>query len=229
MNLLLVEDDLPLGGSLQQLLRDAGYPTVWVRTARDAMRFLESEKFDLVLLDIVLPDETGLKVLHWLRGRSDLTPVMMLTARDSVSDRVSGLDGGADDYLPKPFAVEELLSRVRALLRRQGSQRSAMWRIGNIEIDTARRKVDVDSVEVVLSKREFDLLCALAVEPGKVITRAQLMRISPNSDELESNALDVHVHNLRKKLGSTSIETVRGVGYALSTGINAGANSGVGA
>jgi DNA-binding response OmpR family regulator len=215
MNLLLVEDDVPLGGSLQQLLRGAGYPTVWVRTAVDAKRFLDSESFDLLLLDIVLPDESGLQVLQWLRARGLLTPTMMLTARDSVSDRVSGLDGGADDYLAKPFAVPELLSRVRALLRRQGSQRSALWQIGAIEIDTKRRKVSVEGDEVALSQREFDLLCVLATEPGKVITRLQLERTSPNGDELESNALDVHIHNLRKKLGSSCIETVRGVGYAL--------------
>jgi DNA-binding response OmpR family regulator len=215
MNLLLVEDDLPLGGSLQQLLRGAGYPTVWVRTAADAKRFLQSEPFDLLLLDIVLPDESGLKVLHWLRERGMLTPTMMLTARDSVSDRVSGLDGGADDYLAKPFAVPELLSRVRALLRRQGNQRSAVWQIGTIEIDTARRKVSVEGGDVPLSQREFDLLCALAAEPGKVITRAQLERTSPSGEDLESNALDVHIHNLRKKLGAACIETVRGVGYAL--------------
>jgi DNA-binding response OmpR family regulator len=215
MNLLLVEDDVPLGGSLQQLLRGAGYPTVWVRTAIDAKRFLDSESFDLLLLDIVLPDESGLQVLQWLRARGLLTPIMMLTARDSVSDRVSGLDNGADDYLAKPFAVPELLSRVRALLRRQGNQRSAFWQIGAIEIDTARRKVSVGGDDVALSQREFDLLCVLAAEPGKVITRLQLERTSLNGDELESNALDVHIHNLRKKLGSSCIETVRGVGYAL--------------
>lgn len=215
MNLLLVEDDLPLGSSLQQVLRDAGYPTMWVRTAADAKRFLESETFDLVLLDIVLPDESGLEILGWIRGRGLLTPTMMLTARDSVNDRVNGLDGGADDYLAKPFAVPELLSRMRALLRRQGNQRSAIWRVGSIEIDTGRRKVRVDDADIALSKREFDLLYALALQPGKVMTRAHLEQTSPNGDDAESNALDVHIHNLRKKLGSNRIETIRGVGYAL--------------
>jgi DNA-binding response OmpR family regulator len=215
MNLLLVEDDLPLGSSLQQLLCGAGYPTVWVRTAADAKRFLESETFNLVLLDIVLPDQSGLMVLQWMRARNLLTPTMMLTARDSVNDRVNGLDGGADDYLPKPFAVPELLSRVRALLRREGNQKSAMWQIGIIEIDTVRRRVSVDGAEIALSKREFDLLCALAQEPGKVMTRAHLERTAPNGNDAESNALDVHIHNLRKKLGAARIETVRGVGYAL--------------
>jgi DNA-binding response OmpR family regulator len=217
MNLLLVEDDVPLGGSLQQLLRGAGYPTVWVRTAADAKRFLGSETFNLVLLDIVLPDESGLAILHWLRARGLLTPTMMLTARDSVNDRVNGLDGGADDYLPKPFAVPELLSRVRALLRREGNQRSATWQIGAIEIDTVRRKVSIEGEMISLSKREFDLLCVLAQEPGKVMTRAHLERTSPAGDETESNALDVHIHNLRKKLGAARIETVRGVGYALES------------
>lgn len=218
MNLLLVEDDIPLGGSVQELLRGSGYPTVWVRTAADAKRFLESEPFELVLLDIVLPDQSGLEVLHWMRGCELLTPTIMLTARDSVSDRVNGLDGGADDYLPKPFAVPELLSRVRALLRRQGNQRSAIWQIGKIAIDTGRRKVRVDGAEIALSKREYDLLCVLAREPSKVMTRAYLERTSPNGDDAESNALDVHIHNLRKKLGANRIETVRGVGYALVPG-----------
>src|SRR5882724_2440430 len=172
MTLFLLEDDSPLGSSLQQVLREAGYPTVWVRTAADAKRFLTNEAFDLLLLDIVLPDGSGLDVLRWARSRAILTPTMMLTARDSVSDRVNGLDGGADDYLPKPFAVPELLSRIRALLRRQGSQRSAIWQVGDLEIDTARRKVRLGGKYVTLSKREFDLLYTLAQEPGKVMTRA---------------------------------------------------------
>jgi DNA-binding response OmpR family regulator len=217
MNLLLVEDDVPLGGSLQRLLSGAGYDTTWVRTAADAKRFLTSEQFNLLLLDIVLPDESGLVVLQWLREERLPVPTIMLTARDSVSDRVSGLDGGADDYLPKPFAVSELLSRIRALLRRQGNQRAAIWTVGTIEIDTARRKVSVDGIDTVFSKREFELLCALAAEPGKVITRALLERTSPTADDSASNALDVHIYNLRKKLGNNRIETVRGVGYALES------------
>jgi len=215
MNILLVEDDSPLGGSLQQVLRGAGYQTIWVRTAVDAKRFLKSETFDLLLLDIVLPDGSGLEILMWVRSRGLLTPTMMLTARDSVTDRVKGLDGGADDYLPKPFAVPELLSRARALLRRQGNQKSAIWQVGDLEIDTARRKVRLGCKYVTLSKREFDLLYTLAQEPGKVMTRAYLERTSVNGDDSDSNALDVHIHNLRKKLGSDRIETVRGVGFAL--------------
>ena len=215
MNILLVEDDSPLGGSLQQVLRGAGYQTIWVRTAVDAKRFLKSETFDLLLLDIVLPDGSGLEILTWVRSRGLLTPTMMLTARDSVTDRVKGLDGGADDYLPKPFAVPELLSRARALLRRQGNQKSAIWQVGDLEIDTARRKVRLGCKYVTLSKREFDLLYTLAQEPGKVMTRAYLERTSVNGDDSDSNALDVHIHNLRKKLGSDRIETVRGVGFAL--------------
>ena len=215
MNLLLVEDDLPLGTSLQKLLISEGYPTLWVRTAEDAKRFIESDNFDLILLDVVLPDESGLLVLQWLRTRNVLSPTMMLTARDSVSDRVVGLDSGADDYLAKPFAVPELLSRVRALLRREGSQRSSKWVVGNIVIDTSRRKVHIDNVEIVLSKREFDILCLMAQHPGKVMTRAQLERTSSFTEDAESNSLDVHIHKLRKKLGLTRIDTVRGVGYVL--------------
>jgi DNA-binding response OmpR family regulator len=218
MTLFLLEDDSPLGSSLQQVLREAGYPTVWVRTAADAKRFLSNEAFDLLLLDIVLPDGSGLDVLRWARSRAILTPTMMLTARDSVSDRVNGLDGGADDYLPKPFAVPELLSRIRALLRRQGSQRSAVWQLGRLDVDTAKRKVRFDGNDIALSRREFELLCVLAQEPGKVVTRAQLEKSSGVGADPESNALDVHVHNLRRKLGANLIETVRGVGYALDPG-----------
>lgn len=215
MKTLLVEDDHPLGSSLQEALVKAGYPTTWVRRGPDARRFLEDEHFSIILLDIVLPGETGLELLAWIRARELDAAVLMLTARDSVSDRIRGLDGGADDYLPKPFAVEELLSRIRAVARRSGSQRSAQWQLGSLRIDTASRRVWVDEVEAPLSQREFDVLKVLASEPGKVFTRQQIERASQTRDPTESNALDVHIHNLRRKLGPTRIGTVRGVGYVL--------------
>jgi DNA-binding response OmpR family regulator len=213
--ILLVEDDLPLGTSLQRVLNDAGHNVVWLRTAADATRFLSQQSFELVVLDVVLPDDSGLSVLRWLRERGDATLVLMVTARDSVGDRVEGLDSGADDYLPKPFAIEELLSRIRVLLRRQRQQLSATWSLGGLQIDTARRRVKLHDVEVQLSLREYDLLLALAGNAGRVMTRAQIERAVAASDSNDSNTLDVHVYNLRKKLGSQMIGTVRGVGYVL--------------
>ena len=217
MKTLLVEDDAPLGSSLQEVLNKAGYATTWVQRAEDAKRFLSAEAFGLVLLDIVLPGESGFDLLAWMRGRSLVVPVMMLTARDSIADRVRGLDDGADDYLPKPFAVDELLSRIRAVTRRVGQQRSAQWRIGKLVIDTAGRRVRLADREIALSQREYDVLLTLASEPGKVFTRLQIERHLTASGGSDSNALDVHIHNLRKKLGSELIVTVRGVGYVLET------------
>ncbi len=215
MRILLVEDDLPLGTSLQRVLIDAGHAVVWLRTAADATRFISKQLFELVLLDVMLPDDSGLSVLRWLRARGDATLVLMITARDSVSDRVEGLDSGADDYLPKPFAIEELLSRIRVLQRRQRQQLTAVWSLGDLQIDTARRRVLLNDVDVPLSPREYDLLLALAENPGKVMTRMQIEQASAVAQGTDSNTLDVHIYNLRKKLGSQLIGTVRGVGYVL--------------
>jgi DNA-binding response OmpR family regulator len=215
MRVLLVEDDAPLGGSLQEALRRAGMEAIWVRRAEDGKRFLATESFNLALLDIVLPGESGLDLLTWIRAHGHELPVLMLTARDSVTDRVRGLDGGADDYLPKPFSVEELLSRIRAVTRRTGRHRAAIWRIGELVIDTARRRVAMADREVVLSSREFDVLCTLASEPGRVFTRSLIERSASHERPGASNSIDVHVHNLRRKLGNGVIGTVRGVGYVL--------------
>lgn len=215
MKILLVEDDHLLGDALRTVLGVNGYEVTWVRGAEDARRFIASESFDILLLDVVLPGMSGLDLLRWLRSSGVDASVMMLTARDAISDRVAGLDGGADDYLPKPFAMEELLSRCRVLIRRKGSQRSAVWNIGRLCIDTARRQVSVAGVAVNLSPREFDLLVRLAMSPGQVMTRCQLARGSNAADAIESNAVNVHVYSLRKKLGGDLIGTVRGVGYIL--------------
>ena len=215
MKLLLVEDDQQLGDALRTILAAQAYAVTWVRSAEDAQRFIESEDFDLLLFDIVLPKLSGLELLKWSRNRGCESPILMLTARDSVIDRVLGLDGGADDYLPKPFAMEELLSRCRVLLRRNGQQRAAVWNIGRLRINTASRQVAMSDLPVSLSPREFDLLLRLALSPGQVMTRAQLGRGSNAEDMLESNAVDVHIYSLRKKLGGQVIGTVRGVGYIL--------------
>ena len=214
-SILLVEDDLPLGHSLQRVLTMAGHQVLWLRTAADARRFLAENDFALLLLDIGLPDECGLALLAWWRGQGRATPVMMITARDSVDERVEGLDSGADDYLGKPFAMEELLSRVRALLRRHSGQASNSWQLGGLVIDTARRRVLLSGAEVALSAREYGILLTLAAEPGRVLTREQIERGLSSGDTLDSNAIDVHVYKLRKKLGNDWIATVRGVGYAL--------------
>lgn len=214
-SILLIEDDLPLGHSLQRVLSMAGHRVVWLRSAGDARRFLGELPFDLLLLDIGLPDESGLALLAWWRALGRATPVMLITARDSVEERVEGLDAGADDYLGKPFAMEELLSRVRALLRRHSGQASNTWQLGALVIDTARRRVLLAETEVALSAREYDILLTLAAEPGRVLTREQIERGLGGGELLDSNAIDVHVYKLRKKLGNDWIATVRGVGYVL--------------
>lgn len=215
VNILLVEDDLPLGNSLQRVLSMAGHAVLWLRNGREARRFLGEAEFALLLLDIGLPDESGLELLAWFRQLGRQTPVMLLTARDSVGERVLGLDSGADDYLGKPFAMEELLSRVRALLRRHSGQARNTWQLGPLSLDTARRRVLLSGQEVSLSAREYDILLALASEPGRVLTRAQIEARHQLADTLDSNATDVHVYKLRKKLGNGLIGTVRGVGYVL--------------
>ncbi|MBB4844615.1 DNA-binding response OmpR family regulator [Paucibacter oligotrophus] len=214
-NILLVEDDIPLGTSLQRVLTMAGYQVVWLRNGGDARRFLITTDYALLLLDIGLPDELGLDLLAWFRQLGRAMPVMMITARDSVGERVLGLDAGADDYLGKPFAMEELLSRVRALLRRNSGQASNVWQLGPLSIDTSRRRVCLSGQEVKLSVREYEILLALAAEPGRVLTRAQIEASHSIADTLDSNATDVHVCKLRKKLGNAWIGTVRGVGYVL--------------
>jgi DNA-binding response OmpR family regulator len=217
MKILLVEDDLPLGDSLRRVLEEQQLRSIWVRSCEQARGALRHDTFELVLLDIVLPDGSGLDLLKWLRQQGLDVPVMMLTARDAISDRVAGLDGGADDYLPKPFAMDELQSRIRVLLRRRGRQLSALWRVGGLIIDTARRRVSVDGADLALSAREYDILVTLAAEPGCVMTRAQIERAIAHVDLGESNALDVHIYNLRRKIGAHRIGTVRGVGYVLET------------
>ena len=218
MKILLLEDDFPLGRSLSRVLTDQGHATIWLRDLDHARRHLAVESFDLLLLDIVLPDGSGLDLLRELRARRFASPIMMLTARDAVSDRVAGLDGGADDYLAKPFAMEELLSRIRALQRRGREQLSAVWDVGGLTIDTARRRVTCSGAEVSLSTREYDILLALAAEPGRVMTRRDIEGASMLTDQAESNTLQVHIYNLRRKIGATRIATVRGVGYVLESG-----------
>jgi two-component system, OmpR family, response regulator QseB len=216
MRLLLLEDDLQLGKALQSALTQSEFQPIWVRRVIDAKTMLETEQFSAVLLDIGLPDGSGLDVLAWLRKNGNSVPVIMLTARDTVDDRVRGLDAGADDYLPKPFAIPELLSRVRALCRRSAGFAEQIWRIGKLSIEPSRQRVVRDETQLDLSLREYTLLMELARNAGRFVTRSQLEQVVFSSDAtIESNALEVHVHHLRKKLGAERIKTIRGVGYLL--------------
>jgi len=214
MRLLLVEDDRMIGDSLRGALRLEGHAVDWVRDAAAAEGTLASERFDLVLLDLGLPKGDGLGVLRGLRARGDTTPVIVLTARDGVGDRVAGLDAGADDYLVKPFELDELNARIRAVLRRHEGRAQPLLRHGGVTLDPATRQVTRDGQPVLLSAREFAVLEALMTRPGALLSRAQLEdRLYGWGEEIESNAVSVYIHQLRRKLGADFIQNVRGVGY----------------
>ena len=214
MRLLLVEDDEMIGDSLRAALRHQGFAADWVRDGRSADAVLTSEHFDAVLLDLALPQRSGIEVLRALRARGDLTPVMLLTARDALADKVAGLDAGADDYLVKPFELDELLARLRALLRRQAGRAQTALQVGDLRLDPATREVSRGGRPLLLSQREFAVLHALMERPGAIVSRAQLEdRLYGWGEELESNAISVYVYQLRRKLGEDILHTVRGVGY----------------
>jgi DNA-binding response OmpR family regulator len=220
MRLLLVEDDRMIGDSLRQALRLEGHAVDWVYDAQAAGGTLATERFDLVLLDVGLPKSdqfgNGLDLLRGLRARGDATPVIVITARDALEDRVAGLDAGADDYLVKPFELEELGARMRAVLRRQAGRAAPTLEHEGVTLDPATRQVSVDGEPVLLSAREFAVLEALMQRPGAMLSRAQLEdRLYGWGEEVESNAVSVYVHQLRKKLGADFIQNMRGVGYFL--------------
>jgi DNA-binding response OmpR family regulator len=216
VRILLVEDDELLGDALQAGLRDASFAVDWVRDGAAADAALAAEQFGAVVLDLGLPKLSGLALLRRLRDRDDATPVVVLTARDAVDDRVRGLDLGADDYLVKPVALAELGARLRAVTRRAGGIASGSIRVGALDIDPAAREVCYRGQRVELQPREFALLQALALRAGQVLTRVQLESQLYEWDEaLDSNALEVIVHRLRRKLAPEAIRTVRGVGYML--------------
>jgi two-component system OmpR family response regulator/two-component system response regulator QseB len=203
-----------IGESLRSALRGSGYAVDWVRDGRAADGTLATERFDLVLLDLGLPQRDGMEVLQALRARGDRTPVIVLTARDSLASRVRGLDAGADDYLVKPFELDELLARMRAVLRRHSGRAEPAIEVGGVSLDPATRTVSRDGVPLALSAREYAVLEALMLRPGAILSRAQLEdRLYGWGEELESNAISVYVHQLRRKLGEGFIHTVRGVGY----------------
>jgi two-component system, OmpR family, response regulator QseB len=220
MRLLLLEDDLQLGKALQAALAQSEFQPVWVRRVQEAKALLETDSFTVVLLDIGLPDGSGLDVLRWLRANKYAVPVLMLTARDAVEDRIQGLDMGADDYMPKPFAIPELMSRIRAITRRSLGFAEEVWRIGDLVIEPAKHKVTLEGVLLDLPLREYTLLLELARSAGRFVTRTKLVNaMFTNHDDIESNALEVHVHHLRKKLGAERIRTIRGVGYLLESAV----------
>ncbi|HJV63043.1 MAG TPA: response regulator transcription factor [Albitalea sp.] len=224
MRLLLVEDDRMIGDSLRSALRLDGHAVDWVRDTTAAQATLASERFDLVLLDLGLPRGAGtaagagaadgLDVLRGLRARQDRTPVIVLTARDALGDRVAGLDAGADDYLVKPFELDELNARIRAVMRRHSGRAEPVLAHAGVTLDPATHRVTKDGVPVLLSAREFAVLEALMQRPGALLSRAQLEdRLYGWGEEIESNAVSVYIHQLRRKLGADFIQNVRGVGY----------------
>jgi len=219
MRILLVEDDRLLGDGLQAGLTQAGYAVDWLRDGEAAVTALSTESFAAVVLDLGLPKRDGLSVLQWLRGRHDATPVLILTARDQLEDKVRGLDLGADDYVLKPFDLDEITARLRALVRRGHGRPEPVLAVGEIELNPAARSVTRAGQTVELTPREFDLLHLLLENTDRVLTRRTLEeQLYTWNDAVDSNALEVHIHHLRKKLGNDLIRTVRGVGYMVSTG-----------
>jgi two-component system response regulator QseB len=217
VRLLLAEDDPMIGAAVLRGLRQDGFTVDWVRDGRAAELALADGVHEVLLLDLGLPRRQGLDVLAAMRRRGDARPVLIITARDAIADRVAGLDAGADDYVVKPFDLDELAARIRALARRRGGPAQPKLCHGSIELDPATRDVTLDGVPVPLSPREFALLEALMARPGAVLSRAQLEdRLYGWNDAVESNAVEVHLHGLRRKLGAGVIRNVRGVGWTLA-------------
>jgi two-component system OmpR family response regulator len=218
MRVLLVEDDEMIGEAIQGALKDASYAADWVKDGRTATSTLEAQRYDVVLLDLGLPGRDGHEVLTAIRARRDPVPVLIITARDGLEDRLAGLDAGADDYVLKPFEMEELLARMRAVLRRVSGVATPILGTGSLSLDPATREARVaDLPPVRLSNREFALLLALLVRPGAILSRAELeSRIYGWGEEVESNAVEFLIHALRRKLGNETIKNVRGVGWMVS-------------
>jgi len=216
MRLLLAEDDPMIGAGIQRGLKQDGFVVDWVQDGRAAEHALAENVHDLLVLDLGLPRREGLDVLRAMRGRGDARPVLIVTARDTVADRVAGLDAGADDYVVKPFELTELAARIRALLRRSAGRTQRVLAHGDIELDPVTHETRVRGEPVALSAREFALLEALLARPGAILSRAQLEdRLYGWGEEVESNAVEVHIHALRRKLGADAIRNVRGVGWMI--------------
>jgi two-component system response regulator QseB len=216
VRLLLVEDDEQLGAGIRKALMRDGDHVDWLKNGEQALAAVRREQFELIILDLQLPGRDGISVLQSMRREAINTPVLIMTARDTVDERVLGLDSGADDYVVKPVELKELRSRVRALSRRSHGFASPELELGELRINRGRQQVWFRGVEVELNRREFVLLSEFANKPGQVLERGQLEQALYGWDEgVESNALEVHIHHLRRKLDSQLIRTVRGVGYRL--------------
>ena len=214
MRLLLVEDDKSLGEGIRTALKAEGYTLDWLQDGASALHALSSEPFDLAILDLGLPRMDGLQVLKALRDRHHSVPVLILTARDGVHDRIAGLDAGADDYLTKPFDSAELKARLRALLRRSNGRAEPLISLRGVVIDPQRQQVTLEGKMVNLSRKEFVLLHELMAQPDRVLTRDRLEQVLYGwNEEVDSNTLEVHIHHLRRKLFPELIRTLRGVGY----------------
>ena len=215
MKILLVEDDLDIGNGIRVALTDQAMTVVWVRRVTEAIAMLEATTHDIVCLDLGLPDGDGIALLKRLRREQPALPVLIISARDSLSDRLLGLDSGADDYLIKPFALAELLSRIRALARRSYGYQEELLEVRGLAMHEPTMRVTVDGNPVDLSRSEFLLLSALMKRADRVLTRRVLDEQVLQNESGESNTLEVHISNLRRKIGSGFIRTVRGVGYVI--------------
>lgn len=220
MRVLLVEDDGMIGAAVQDALRDEAYAVDWIKNGNTALSTLAAQHYDIVLLDLGLPGQDGLLVLESIRQRNNPVPVLVITARDALADRVRGLDLGADDYILKPFQMQELLARMRAVVRRKAGQGKPLLSNDLLTLDPARHEVTVQGqAPVALSHREFSLLQALMVRPGAILSRAELEdRVYGWGEEVESNAIEYLIHALRKKIGAPNIKNVRGAGWLVSKG-----------
>jgi len=214
MRILLVEDDAMIGEAISLALKDRAYAVDWVRDGATANNVLQDGEHQVVLLDLGLPKRDGLEVLQRLRQAGNTIPVLVITARDGIDDRIKGLDIGADDYLVKPFDVNELLARLRAIIRRQGGHAAPLLSNGKVSLDPASHEARCGATVELLSAREFALLHALLLRPGAILTRNELEeRIYGWNEEVESNVIDVLIHGLRRKLGPTIIKNIRGAGW----------------
>ena len=221
MRILLVEDDPMIGDAIQHTLTDASYAVDWVKNGLTGLAALDTHHYDLVLLDLGLPGQDGLEVLSSIRARNNPVPLLIITARDSLDDRLRGLDGGADDYLLKPFAMAELLARMRAVLRRKGGSAVPLLGNGVVSLDLVSKEASTEEQHAVpLSNREFALLQALLIRPGAILSRHELEeRLYGWGNEVESNAIEFLIHSLRRKLGSQVIKNIRGMGWMVSKNV----------
>lgn len=221
MRVLLVEDDMMIGEAIQGSLKDASFAADWVQDGQLALTTLAAQHYDIVLLDLGLPRRDGMEVLRVIREKNNAVPVLIITARDGLDERIRGLDSGADDYVLKPFEMSELLARMRAVLRRKGGTAAPQLSNGVLALDPATREVTVQGqTALLLSNREYALLHALMLRPGAILSRADLEdRVYGWGEEVESNAIEYLIHALRKKLGAEQIKNVRGMGWMVSKSV----------